>query len=77
MTSGLVHLGYSLPKGQAGKLNFFVPCGISGEQGQGKEEGREVAYLFFSTGLKKNKLAQKFIYLLKKKITYWKFLTTT
>ena len=26
MTSGLVHLGYSLPKGQAGKLNFFVPC---------------------------------------------------
>ena len=26
MTSGLVHLGYSLPEGQAGKLNFFVPC---------------------------------------------------
>ena len=26
MTSGLVHLPYSLPKGQAGKLNFFVPC---------------------------------------------------
>ena len=23
MTSGLVHLGYSLPEGQAGKLNFF------------------------------------------------------
>ena len=26
MTSGLVHLGYSLPEGQARKLNFFVPC---------------------------------------------------
>ena len=25
MTSGLVHFGYSLPEGQAGKLNFFVP----------------------------------------------------
>ena len=25
MTSGLVYLGYSLPEGQAGKLNFFVP----------------------------------------------------
>ena len=25
MTSGLVHLGYSLSQGQAGKLNFFVP----------------------------------------------------
>lgn len=25
MTSRLVHLDYSLPKGQAGKLNFFVP----------------------------------------------------
>ena len=25
MTSGLVHLDYSLPEGQAGKLNFFVP----------------------------------------------------
>ena len=24
MTSGLVHLGYSLPEGQAGKFNFFV-----------------------------------------------------
>ena len=26
MTSALVHLGYSLPEGQARKLNFFVPC---------------------------------------------------
>ena len=26
MTSGLVYLGDSVPKGQAGKLNFFVPC---------------------------------------------------
>ena len=25
MTSGLVHLGYSLPEGQAEKLNFFGP----------------------------------------------------
>ena len=24
MSSGLVHLGYSLPEGQAGKLKFFV-----------------------------------------------------
>ena len=24
-TTGLVHLGYSLPERQAGKLNFFVP----------------------------------------------------
>ena len=27
MTSGLVYLGYSVPKGQADKLNFFVPWG--------------------------------------------------
>ena len=26
MTSGLVHLGYNLLKGQAGKFNLFVPC---------------------------------------------------
>ena len=27
MTSGLVDVGYSLPKGQAGKLIFFAPWG--------------------------------------------------
>ena len=26
MNSGLVQPGYSLPKREAGKLNFFVPC---------------------------------------------------
>ena len=28
MTFGLADVGYSLPKGQAVKLNFFAPCYI-------------------------------------------------
>ena len=34
MTSGLLHLGYSLPEGQAGKLNFFIPCNVTCVIGQ-------------------------------------------